>query len=242
MLRVSNVAYNWVDYLVTKYHFRPGNYYLQEIITRASREAVAATSRRKAMAAIPSEYIPPFARYVFTNCVGMSQHRLLAFLQYSTDYKACLAKEEARRKRLLANNKTNEAVRVKYIVKQKPMNENIPAGSFGVQKEYIARSTESPRHLRVLYDMFGNTELKFWKSAAKLPPILHDVTITKRINGKWILNIPCPRQYTQKPIATEPTAICGVDPGARTFLTVFDETNHEAYKLGVEPERCILNC
>jgi transposase len=88
--------------------------------------------------------------------------------------------------------------------------------------------------------MFGNTELKLGKSAAKLPPILHDVTITKRINGKWILNIPCPRQYTQKPIATDPTAICGVDPGARTFLTVFDETNHEAYKLGDEPERCIL--
>jgi hypothetical protein len=142
MLRVSNVAYNWVDYLVTKYHFRPGNYYLQEIITRASREAVATTSRRKAMAAIRSEYVPPFAQYIFTNCVGMSQHRLLAFVQYTTDYKACIAKEEAKRKRLLANNQRNEAHRVKYIVKPKPMDENIPAGLFGVQKEYIAWSTE----------------------------------------------------------------------------------------------------
>jgi transposase len=109
-----------------------------------------------------------------------------------------------------------------------------------VQKEYIAQSTTSPRHLRVLYDMFGNTELKLGKSAAKLPPISHNVTITKRINGKWILNIPCAANYVRQRIASQPTAICGVDPGANTFLTVFDETNKEANKLGDYPERRAL--
>jgi hypothetical protein len=106
--------------------------------------------------------------------------------------------------------------------------------------EYIMWSTASPRHLRVLYNMFGNTELKLGKLAAKLPPISHDVTITKRINGKWILNIPCAVNYVRKCITRTPTAICGVDPGAKTFLTVFDETNGEAYKLGDYPERRIL--
>jgi putative transposase len=69
---------------------------------------------------------------------------------------------------------------------------------------------------------------------------LHDVTVTKRINGKWILNIPCAAKFLRHPIDGQPIAICGVDPGARTFLTVFDETNKEAYKLGDDAERRIL--
>jgi putative transposase len=92
----------------------------------------------------------------------------------------------------------------------------------------------------VLYDMFGKTELKLGKLVSKLPPILHDVTVTKRINGKWILNIPCSPKFLRRPISGQPIAICGVDPGARTFLTVFDEMNKEAYKLGDDAERRIL--
>jgi putative transposase len=92
----------------------------------------------------------------------------------------------------------------------------------------------------VLYDMFGKTELKLGKAVSKLPPIAHDVTVTKRVNGKWILNIPCSTKFLRQPISGQPIAICGVDPGARTFLTVFDEMNQEAYKFGDEPERRIL--
>jgi hypothetical protein len=160
MLRVSNVAYNWADLLVTKYHFRPTQNYLRDIVTRTTNEAVPATTRRKAQVAIPSEYVPDFARYVFLDRVGMSQHRLMAAVEYAGDYKTCLTKEEERKKKLIANKRKKEAFRVKYTVKRKPMCQNIPAGSFGVQKEYITQSTTYPCHLRVLYDMFGNTELK----------------------------------------------------------------------------------
>jgi transposase len=120
------------------------------------------------------------------------------------------------------------------------MDTTIPVGTFGIQKLFIKPSSTSPRHLRVLYDMFGKTELKFGKLISKLPPITHDVTVTKRVNGKWILNIPCAPKFVRRPITDKPTAICGVDPGARTFLTVFDETNKEAYKLGDDAERRIL--
>jgi hypothetical protein len=34
MLRVSNVAYNWADYLVTKCNFRPSLYGLQKVVAR----------------------------------------------------------------------------------------------------------------------------------------------------------------------------------------------------------------
>jgi hypothetical protein len=120
------------------------------------------------------------------------------------------------------------------------MDTTIPVGTFGIQKLYIKQLLSSPRHLRVLYDMFGKTELKLGKPLTKLPPISHDVTVTKRVNGKWILNIPCAAKFLQRPITGQPTAICGVFPEARTFLTVFDETNHEAYKLGDESERRLL--
>jgi transposase len=114
---------------------------------------------------------------------------------------------------------------------------NIAAGTFGIQKLYVKPSSTSPRHLRVLYDMFGKTELKLGKLVSKLPPITHDVTVNKRVNG----NIPCSPKFLRRPITGQPIAICGVDPGARTFLTVFNETNKEAFKLGDDAERRILH-
>jgi transposase len=253
MLRVSNVAYNWVDYLVMKCNFALSQYGLQNIVSRTSNEEKAATVKRKALAVIPSEYVPDFAQYLFDDAVGMTQHRTIAIKQYVKDHTLCLARKEERRKRcqyLIDNGHTDEikdkkrkeleALEGKYSVKQRPLGTNIAAGTFGIQKRFIKPSSTSRRHLRALFDMFGKTELKLGKPIAKLPPISHDVTVTKRINGKWILNIPCAAKFLQRPITGKPTAICGVDPGARTFLTLFDETNNEAYKLGDESERRIL--
>jgi transposase len=253
MLRVSNVAYNWADYLVTKCNFRPSLYGLQKVVARASKDEKAATAKRKTLDAIPSQYVPDFAEYVFHESVGMTQHRLLAAKQYMKDYELCVAKKKERRKRcqyLIEHGYTDEikdkkrkeleALEGKNCVNQRPVGTNIVAGTFGIQKLFIKPSSTSPRHLRVLYDMFGKTELKLGKLISKLPPIAHDVTVTKRVNGKWKLNIPCAAKFMQRPITDQPTAICGVDPGARTFLTVFDETNKEAYKLGDDAERRIL--
>jgi transposase len=210
-------------------------------------------AKRKALDAIPSQYVPDFAEYVFQENVGMTQHRLLAAKQYVKDHELCATKKEARRKRcqyLIEHGYTDdikdkkrkelEALEEKYNVKQRPVDTIIPVGTFGIQKLFIKPSSTSPRHLRVLYDMFGKTELKLGKPIAKLPPISHDVTVTKRINGKWILNIPCAAKFLRQPLSGQPNAICGVDPGARTFLTEFDETNKEAYKLGDDAERRIL--
>jgi transposase len=169
------------------------------------------------------------------------------------DHELCAAKKKERRKKcqyLIEHGHTGEikdkkrkeleTLEEKYTIKQRPMDTIIPVGTFGIQKLFIKPSSTSPRHLRVLYDMFGKTELKLGKLISKLPPITHDVTVTKRVNGKWILNIPCAPKFVRRPITNQPTAICGVDPGARTFLTVFDETNKEAYKLGDDSERLIL--
>jgi hypothetical protein len=173
--------------------------------------------------------VPDFAEYVFQESVGMTQHRLLATKQYVKDHELCAAKKKERRKRcqyLIKHGYTDdikdkkrkelEALEEKYTIKPRPMDAIIPAGTFGIQKLFIKPSSRLPRHLRVLYDMFGKTELKLGKLISKLPPIAHDVTVTK-----WILNIPCAAKFIQRPITDQPTAICGVDPGARTFLTSF---------------------
>jgi hypothetical protein len=49
MLRVSNVAYNWADYLVTKCNFRPSQYDLQKVVARTSNDEKAATTKRKSL-------------------------------------------------------------------------------------------------------------------------------------------------------------------------------------------------
>jgi hypothetical protein len=57
MLQVSNVTYNWAGYLVTRWNFRPSQYDLQKIVARTSKEQKAATTKRKALAAIPSDHV-----------------------------------------------------------------------------------------------------------------------------------------------------------------------------------------
>jgi hypothetical protein len=57
-----------------------------------------------------------------------------------------------------------EALEEKYTIKQRPMGATIPVGTLGIQKLYVKPSSTSPRHLRVLYDMFGKTELKLGKT------------------------------------------------------------------------------
>jgi hypothetical protein len=148
MLRVSNVAYNWAGYLVTKCNFRPSLYGLQKVVARTSKDEKAATAKRKALDAIPDQYVPDFAEYVFQESVGMTQHRLLAAKQYVKDHELCAAKKKERRKKcqyLIEHGHTEEIkdkkrkelekLEVKYSVKPRPMGTtNITTGTFGIQK------------------------------------------------------------------------------------------------------------
>jgi hypothetical protein len=106
MLRVSNVAYNWADYLVTKCNFRPSLYGLQKVVARTSKDEKAATVKRKALDAIPSQYVPDFAEYVFQENVGMTQHRLLAAKQYVKDHELCTAQKKGAKEKVSISYRT----------------------------------------------------------------------------------------------------------------------------------------
>jgi hypothetical protein len=127
-------------------------YDLQQIVSRTTNEEKAATMKRKALAAIPSEYVPAFAQYLFDDAVGMTQHRTIALKQYVKDYKVCRAKREERRKRChylvkkwpyRRNEGELEALKGNYTVKRRPMDKTIAAGSFGIQKQFIKPSSWS---------------------------------------------------------------------------------------------------
>lgn len=67
-------------------------------------------------------------------------------------------------------------------------------------------------------------------------PVLYDCSVSRRPNGKWVLNIPCDAKLIRcQP--NEPTKICGIDPGLKTMYTVFDETDHTCWEMGVADER-----
>ena len=79
--------------------------------------------------------------------------------------------------------------------------------------------------------------MRLSKPIGKLPPINHDVRITKRVNGKFILQIPCDPMYTRKQTEETPDAMCGIDPGGRTFNTIYDPSNVKCYQIGIENDK-----
>ncbi len=79
--------------------------------------------------------------------------------------------------------------------------------------------------------------IRLSKATSKLPPFEHAVSITRRANGKYILHIPCDPKYTRRDQPDRKNAMCGIDPGGRTFATVYDPTNCEAYSVGTEDDK-----
>ncbi len=79
--------------------------------------------------------------------------------------------------------------------------------------------------------------IRLSKSISKLPPIDHAVKIKKRANGKFVLQIPCDPSYTRCSSTKTSEAICGIDPGGRTFATVYDPTNASAFQVGLEEDK-----
>ncbi len=125
-------------------------------------------------------------------------------------------------------------------------------GSFQVSKNYVrflkSKDTSDAklrdRSIAIMPANFSSTlknvnerYLRLSKSITKLPPIDHAVKIKKRVNGKFVLQIPCDPSYTRRVSTEEPDAICGIDPGGRTFATVYDPTNANAFQVGLEEDK-----
>ena len=127
-----------------------------------------------------------------------------------------------------------------------------PSGTFGVQKQYVRRYAkaeqcppvrkEGRNHLAILPDARrkGNVHrfMRTTKPTATLPPFDHDMTITRRVTGKFVLNIPCSIEYTRRPPkAPQGDRVISVDPGIRTFAAVYDATAQRHSEVGIAADR-----
>ncbi|KAK7467896.1 hypothetical protein BaRGS_00036871 [Batillaria attramentaria] len=112
-------------------------------------------------------------------------------------------------------------------------------GVFGCQKQYAAlTNTNAIRFLPRLFPK-NQAEIKLTKPC-KIQNIEHDFTVEKTLKGKFVLCVPVHDMSIMrksKPSHGETTAMCGIDPGVRTFVTVYDPTNLETYQFGTVDEK-----
>ena len=75
------------------------------------------------------------------------------------------------------------------------------------------------------------------KPLNQLPSLTHDMNIVKLPSCKWQLHIPCSVDFLRRPGSVESNAICGVDPGGRTFMTVYDPTRQAIFECGSSDDK-----
>ena len=114
------------------------------------------------------------------------------------------------------------------------------AGVFGCAHKDVKLT---PRSIRLLPRQFpkGQTEIKFTKSC-KIGKIEHDFTVEKTPKGKFVLCVPVTdlnvmRRARAPSNSPSSSAKCAIDPGVRTFVTVYDPTNTECYQFGTTEEK-----
>jgi putative transposase len=154
----------------------------------------------------------------------------------------------------------NELIRLnnekKYTKSEVELQERptiIREGSFKVSKRSVRLLTENDtddsefrgKHIAIMVERFLLQDretpkefkfIKLSKNVDRLPPIETDLKIEKRLNGKFVLHIPCDSKYTRRSF-TPKDAMCGVDPGSRSFATVYDPTEKTAYQVGTRKDK-----
>ncbi|KAH3739195.1 hypothetical protein DPMN_045842 [Dreissena polymorpha] len=145
------------------------------------------------------------------------------------------------------------------LKQKRPMSvSNIFQGSFCVPKKFIRHLSGSDvsidntnmqnRYICMMPDNFEKRSnpkerfLKIAKPITKIPPIDHDVKIVKRADGTFIMKIPCDPKYTRRNASNDSIEkrVCGIDPGGRTFATVYDQIESSVFQVGIEEDKQYL--
>ena len=209
ILKVYNTTYNWCSWLVSEKNIKPSYVKLNKY--------VACAHQKNVINKFGNDIIPQFAQWLFTEeTKGLTAVRVYASYKFVMNYKT-------------AKSHRKKTINIKFKDMINPLN-----GSFGLTKMYFKLidipGSEKKKKFQCLTNFFKSNKvsplIKLSRRSKKMPPLNHSIEFTKRPNGKWVLAIPCKPEYIRKDIANKsPDAMCGIDPGCRTFLTVFDETN-----------------
>ena len=221
MLKVSNRAYNYCNWLVNQKDFKPKHFDLQKVVAKTN-----ATD-------IDDDLKMDNNDWYFDN--KMSSIKNTSCKNYATMYKSTQTNQK--KKKVALKDKDIQFLRegsfqvpklfVRFLNEKDTDNEQIRSRSISIM---AANFSSTRRNVKERY-------LKLSKPVSKLPPINHDVRIKKRVNGKFVLQIPCDPIYTRKQIEETPDAMCGIDPGGRTFNTIYDPSNVKCYQVGIEKDK-----
>jgi IS605 OrfB family transposase len=231
VLQAANIAYNWCLWLVLEKSLRPVRQDLQKFVSKKNCDG------------IPEDMLyPPLRNSHLQDLLpGTTTMRQYALDEFSAAWKKAKTKQGT--------------------VHYKPI-ENICRGSITTSKTFINKLSpaqvqsldKKDRNFAYCYfsfipNMFKGDlkEDKLFRftcaqSAKKLPPFDHAVTFAKTNMGKWHLYIPCAPQYTRKTTFDRDVgdkykpAVLGIDPGVRTFQTVYDNTTDTVVEYGAGHE------
>ena len=221
MLRVSNYTYNWCLWLVNEKGLKPHQFELQKIVCKTNASDV------------DLQYRMENDDWFFNN--KMTSVKGTSCKNFCTSYKSA--------KSLKSNLKRSMPV------------SNIVQGSFCVPKLFIRHLSDKDvsidntqmqsRYICMIPDNFGKRSkpkerfLKLAKPITKIPPIDHDVKIVKRADGMFIMNIPCDPKYTRRNASNDTIdkRVCGIDPGGRTFATVYDPIDCSVFQVGIKEDK-----
>ena len=130
--------------------------------------------------------------------------------------------------------------------------------SFGVQKLYVKHLPEAKTFsiLPALLSRGRGTKrtvdgeivprsIKHSRCRVEIPPIENDLVVSLTPRNKFVLHIPCQRRYTRQRVGrtaadevetAAPQRRIGIDPGVRTFATMYAPDEDAIYKVGTQKE------
>ena len=217
MLKVSNYAYNWCNYLVKEKQFKPKQFDLQKIVAKTNASDV------------PSEYRLPHDEWFFDN--KMTTIKTTACKNFSAMYKS--AQTNQKKSRVDLKNKDTTILREGSFEIQRLFVRLLTTKDITNERFLQSRIALMPANFSISKKDYNERFLKISKNVSKLPPLSHDMKISKRANGKFVLHIPCDPVYTRKNHLNDSTdSICSIDPGGRTFATCYDPSNLKCFQIG----------
>lgn len=221
MLKVSNHAYNWSNYLVREKHFKPKQFDLQKIVCKTNCRDVQ------------DEYRLPQDDWYFDN--KMSAVKTTACKNFCTMYKSAQSNQKKTAVTLKDKDITKlregsfavQHLFARLLTEKDVSNERARQYGIALMPANFSKSRkdQTERFLRLS------------KPVSKLPPLSHDMKVCKRANGKFVLQIPCDPVCTRRRRVHESDSICSIDPGARTFATCYDPSNVKVFQVGREEDK-----
>jgi hypothetical protein len=236
LLRKANFAYNWSAYLYADI-FRHKQVLGAEEFVESVNEKEVWSNIQKLVVCTKQRDVPVDDPHRDADWYFEGGHSIPALSGFQQFRKAVFA----------------TGWKAKNCMKERPSEERLSVGSMQIQGRVNIRvlkckdlkhlhahdqvkSTYLERRLSIMPESFGPKTtpakrfIRVSRRVSLLPPMEKYVIIAKVARGKYRMHIPCDPSSTRKPFTLpSPTSVCSIDPGSRTFATIYNPGKQVAY-------------